>query len=76
MRLRTRYAFQELGLETLVTHVLEGNTASRRALESVGYQTVGTYRRHEYRQGRWWDAWIGELLREEWLKQPGLAEGD
>jgi RimJ/RimL family protein N-acetyltransferase len=69
MRLRTRYAFEELGLEKLVTHVFEGNTASRRALESVGYQTVGTYRHHEYRHGQWWDAWVGELLRDDWLNR-------
>jgi [ribosomal protein S5]-alanine N-acetyltransferase len=69
MRLRTVYAFEELGLEKLVTQVVEGNNASRRALERVGYQTVGIYRRHEYRQGRWWDVWIGEILLEDWRKQ-------
>jgi RimJ/RimL family protein N-acetyltransferase len=68
MRLRTRYAFDELGLEKLVTTVFEGNPASRRALEKVGYRTVGVYRRHEFRNGRWWDVWIGELLREDWLQ--------
>jgi RimJ/RimL family protein N-acetyltransferase len=69
MELRNRYAFEELGLEKLVTHVIEGNTASRRALEHVGYQTVGLHRHHEYRHGQWWDVWIGELLRDEWLRR-------
>jgi [ribosomal protein S5]-alanine N-acetyltransferase len=69
--LRTRYAFEELGLQKLVTQVCDGNTASRRALERVGYRTVGIYRRHEFRRGQWWDVWIGELLRDEWLvRQP------
>lgn len=67
MALRTRYAFEELGLEKLVTTVFEGNRACRRALEKVGYQTVGIYRHHEFRHNRWWDIWIGELLREDWL---------
>lgn len=64
--MRTRYAFEQLNLEKLVTNVLEGNTASRRALERAGYGTVGVYRHHEYRDGRWHDTWIGELLRENW----------
>jgi ribosomal-protein-alanine N-acetyltransferase len=67
MALRTRYAFEELGLEKLVTQVLEGNTASRRAVEKVGYRTVGVHRRHEFRHNQWWDMWVGELLREDWL---------
>jgi RimJ/RimL family protein N-acetyltransferase len=67
MALRTRYAFEELALEKLMTTVFEGNTASRRALEKVGYQTVGIHRHHEFRHNRWWDVWIGELLREDWL---------
>ena len=66
------YAFEELGLEKLVSTVFEGNPASRRALEKVGYQTVGIYRHHEFRHNRWWDVWIGELLREDWLAR---AEG-
>jgi [ribosomal protein S5]-alanine N-acetyltransferase len=67
MRLRTRYAFDQLGLEKLITHVIEGNTASRRALERVGYRTVGIHRHHEFRRGAWHDAWVGELLRDDWL---------
>jgi ribosomal-protein-alanine N-acetyltransferase len=69
MRLRTRYAFDELGLAKLITHVAEPNVASRRALERVGYRTVGVYRRHEFRHGAWLDVWIGELLREDWAAE-------
>ncbi|MBV9581647.1 MAG: GNAT family N-acetyltransferase [Chloroflexi bacterium] len=66
MALRTNYAFEELGLQKVVTTVVEGNIASRRALEKVGYQAVGIYRHHEFRHNRWWDVWIGELLRDDW----------
>jgi ribosomal-protein-alanine N-acetyltransferase len=66
MRLRTRYAFEELGLEKLVTYVNEGNVASRRALERAGYQTVGVHRHHEWLHGQWSDVWVGELLRDTW----------
>jgi RimJ/RimL family protein N-acetyltransferase len=66
--LRTRYAFEQLNLEKLVTTVIEGNTASRRALERAGYLTVGVLRHHEYRHGQWHDTWIGELLRDNWMR--------
>jgi RimJ/RimL family protein N-acetyltransferase len=75
MGMRTRYAFEELGLEKLVTQVFEGNVASRRALERVGYQTVGVRRHHEYRHGQWWDVWLGELLRDDWLRRQSTPEG-
>jgi ribosomal-protein-alanine N-acetyltransferase len=77
MHLRTRYAFEELGLEKLITNVDEGNLASRRALERVGYRTVGVYRRHRFHGGLWADVWIGELLRADWIAQDssGRAAG-
>lgn len=71
MRLRTRYAFRELGLEKVVTMVYGGNDASRRGLERAGYRQCGTYRRHAFVEGEWRDAWIGEILREEWEAEEG-----
>ena len=71
MRLRTRYAFRELGLEKVTTFVIAPNEASRRALERAGYRQCGTYRRHFFADGRWHDAWIGEVLREGWETQEG-----
>lgn len=77
MWLRTRYAFEELGLDKLITNVDAGNVASRRALERVGYRTVGVYRHHRYRHGIWSDVWIGELPRADWPAQepPGPPAG-
>lgn len=66
MRLRTGYAFDELGLETLTTEVYAPNEASRRALQRAGYREVGWLRRHIYMEGEFRDVWIGEVLREEW----------
>jgi ribosomal-protein-alanine N-acetyltransferase len=66
MGLRTRYAFGELGLEKMVTHVFGPNQASRRALERVGYRQCGLWRRHFLVDGQWHDAWLGEILRDEW----------
>lgn len=64
--LRTRYAFEMLGLEKLKTEVFVENAASRRALEKSGYATMGIEKREIYRYGRWHDMWRGEILREEW----------
>ena len=66
MKLRTRYAFRELGLESVTTMVVLPNDASRRGLEAAGYRQCGLRRRFYFIDGRWHDAWLGEILREEW----------
>lgn len=66
MRLRTRYAFRELGLEKMVTFVFLPNDASRWGLERIGYRPCGFYRRHLLVDGCRHDAWLGEILRDEW----------
>jgi RimJ/RimL family protein N-acetyltransferase len=66
MRLRTRYAFHELGFETITTSVILPNDASRKALERVGYRQCGLRHRHQLVDGVWRDAWLGEILREDW----------
>ncbi len=67
VRLRTRFAFVELGLEKLTTGVFAENTGSRRALEKAGYTQCGLARREEFRHGHWHDMWLGEVLRDEWV---------
>ena len=69
--LRTKYAFEMLGLEKLKTEVFVENTASRKALEKSGYQTMGIERREIWRHGRWQDIWRGELLQDEWAALAG-----
>jgi RimJ/RimL family protein N-acetyltransferase len=68
MRLRTAYAFAELGLEKVMTRVYDDNHASRRALEKAGYRQCGMLRHHRYSGGKWHDEWLGEILREEWVE--------
>lgn len=67
MALRTAYAFEELGLEKVMTEVLAENVASMRALQHAGYRQCGLHRRHIFRDGGWHDQWLGEVLREDWL---------
>lgn len=66
MRLRTEYAFLELGLRKVWTGVWMPNEASRRALEKTGYRQCGLMRRHAFADGRWHDVWLAEILRDDW----------
>ncbi len=66
IRLITRFAFEELNLEKLMGEAIIANVGSVRAMEKAGYRQWGLARRHFYQNGRWSDAWFGELLREEW----------
>jgi RimJ/RimL family protein N-acetyltransferase len=68
MRLRTRFAFEELNLHKLSTEVFAENVASRRALEKAGYRGIGLRREERWAEGAWHDMWLGEILRAEWEK--------
>jgi RimJ/RimL family protein N-acetyltransferase len=68
MQLRTRYAFRELNLHKLLTEVDTDNEASKKALERNGYRSVGIRREQTFREGKWKDRWLGEVLREDWEK--------
>jgi RimJ/RimL family protein N-acetyltransferase len=48
VRVRTRYAFETLGLRLLISEPMADNVASVRMLESAGYREVGRI------PGRWW----------------------
>jgi RimJ/RimL family protein N-acetyltransferase len=67
--LRTRYAFDMLGLQKLTTRVYTENKASIRALEKNGYRGFGVARREAFLHGCWHDMWYAELLVEEWQAQ-------
>jgi RimJ/RimL family protein N-acetyltransferase len=73
MQLRARFAFQELPLRKLTSSYLESNEASRRAQASAGYREVGRYRRQFFREGRWLDEVLTELMREDWEMRAGAA---
>ena len=66
MRLRTEYAFRELGLRKVWTGVWLPNHGSRRALEKAGYRQCGLMRRHFFGNGQWFDVWLAEVHREDW----------
>jgi RimJ/RimL family protein N-acetyltransferase len=67
VRLRTEYAFTQTTLGKLETEAFTDNICSRRCLEKAGYRQYGIARRHVFREGKWHDMWLADLLREEWL---------
>ncbi len=71
VRLRTRYAFLQTTLGKLETQAFMDNLGSRRCLEKSGYRQYGIARRHIFRDGKWHDMWLADVLREEWLALNG-----
>jgi len=66
MALRTDYAFRWLNLHKLTSGAFAENVPSKRALLRAGYREIGTEREHFYRDGRWHDHWLCEVLRSDW----------
>ena len=71
MQLRTAYAFRQLNLHKLSSSTFLENEPSRRALAKAGYREIGVERAHYFREGRWHDHWICEVLRDDWEKTAG-----
>lgn len=74
MALRTEYAFRWLNLHKLESSAYAENGPSRRALTKAGYREVGIQREHSFREGRWLDHWLCELLRSDWEKMRSERE--
>jgi RimJ/RimL family protein N-acetyltransferase len=60
-----RYLYDSLPTGRIMAVTNCENIPSQRVLESVGFQREGVLRRAMYRSGRWSDAFIYGLLREE-----------
>jgi RimJ/RimL family protein N-acetyltransferase len=64
VRVRTRYAFDVVGLRLLLSEVLDGNTVSVRMLERAGYRQVGRIPRRYFKRGAYRDALLFALDRD------------
>jgi RimJ/RimL family protein N-acetyltransferase len=69
--LRTRYAFEDLGLQRLESETLAENIAMHRALQKSGYREIGRKRRFAYFGGQFHDMVIWEVLVEDWKALQG-----
>src|SRR6516165_10743659 len=65
VRVRTRFAFGELGLHRIEGHTM--NPAMKRVYEKSGYRHEGVARGKFWRDGRWHDADLFALLDEDWF---------
>lgn len=66
IRMTTNYAFSELNLQKVKTGVITENTASLRMVKRLGFAEVGIHRREWFREGVWWNRWVGEVFCEDW----------
>ena len=69
-----RYGFRELNLSRIALTVFEYNTRALRAYARCGFVVEGRAREFILRDGRRWDLIYMGLLREEWLRQPEVAD--
>jgi len=61
------YAFEVLGLNKVVGEVLEGNDNVRKMHLIQGCREVGVYRGHIFKNGHFFDVYLYEYLRQDWL---------
>jgi len=62
VRLRTAFAWRELGLRRVHNWIEVRNRGSRRANENAGYRQMGTFPKAHFRSGQWHDEWLGEVF--------------
>ena len=66
VRVRTKFAFAELGLHRIAGHTM--NPAMRRVYEKCGYTHEGLARQLFWRDGRWHDADLYAILEKDWFE--------
>lgn len=61
------FARADLNLRKLVGEVLDGNENIMKLHDLFGYRRVGVFRNHVFKNNRFHDVQIVELLREDWV---------
>ncbi len=64
--LRAECAFRQLNLHKLDSACSEESTACREALERTGYRPFARLKEQLYRDGRWFDEILTEVLGRDW----------
>jgi diamine N-acetyltransferase len=62
-------AFRQLNVDRCEASSVEYNRRSHKALEAVGFKRTGVFRQCVFVNGRKWDDYAFDLLREEYLEQ-------
>ncbi len=66
-RLLTDYAFRERGHHRVSARVIEGNDASRRIWDKLGFRHEATFREAAFRDGNYVDVHWHAVLADEWF---------
>jgi RimJ/RimL family protein N-acetyltransferase len=72
-RVRSRYAFEVLGLRLLLSEALAENVASLKMLARAGYREVGRIPARYFKRGTYRDAIILALARDSWRTATGSS---
>lgn len=67
MQVRTRFAFEELGLHRIESECYAENIGSATCLERAGYRRIGIARKRLWAGGRWHDTILWEILDEDYF---------
>ena len=65
-RVRSRYAFEVLGLRMVLSECFEGNERSLRMQKAVGYKEYGRCPKKFWKRGQYRDMILTCLTREDW----------
>lgn len=68
-RLVTDYAFRELRKHRVVARVFDGNTASRRIWEKLGYRHEAVHEEAQFLDGEYVDVRFYAVLEDEWFEK-------
>lgn len=66
VELITNYSFNELNLHKIMARAHEGNKASQRVWEKLGFAEEGELREQIYRDGEFVDTYIYGILEQDW----------
>jgi RimJ/RimL family protein N-acetyltransferase len=61
-----RWAFETAGLHKLTVGCLDGNVASQKVIEKLGFRFLALHEDDVWRDGRWWHRRCYEMLAAEW----------
>jgi ribosomal-protein-alanine N-acetyltransferase len=62
----TKWAFETLGLHKITIGCIDGNVASQKIIEHIGYRFLAMHEDDAWRDGRWWRHRRYEMLASEW----------
>jgi len=65
----TRWGFETLGLHKITVGHVEGNAASKRIIEKIGFRYLACFEEDAWKDGRWLRHQRYELTAAEWASR-------